>query len=219
VETRPPRASSGSLGCLGQDGTAQADDPARRVEVDTRRCAWHGIHGRRLVRVLESDIVIDVTVIATAAISGGVGLTAALMQMLTNFRQTDAERDRHTADAKAQRRSERQAAYISAMDLLVDFGWDSAFPGEGYNVVESFNKPFLHAANRVRLYGSPAAVAAIDQIQEGLAAMNRTDSAAQDLFNKGANAFTIAARDDVGPRTEDELKDVNFQQGIGPSAD
>ena len=49
--------------------------------------------------------------------------------------------------------------------------------------------------------------------------MNRTDSAAQDLFNKGANAFTIAARDDVGPRTEDELKDVNFQQGIGPSAD
>jgi hypothetical protein len=162
--------------------------------------------------------VTDVTVIATAAISGGVGLTAALMQMLTNIRQTDAERDRHTADAKAQRRGERQAAYISIMDLLADFGWDSAFPTEGYNVVEAFNKPFLHAANRVRLYGSPAAIAAIDRIQEGLAAMNRTDAAAGALFDEGANAFTIAAREDVGPRQEDGLKDVNFQQGTGPAA-
>jgi hypothetical protein len=163
--------------------------------------------------------VIDVTVIATAAISGGVGLTAALMQMLTNFRLSDAERDRHAADATAARRSERQAAYISVMDLLVDFGWDSAFPGKEYNVVESFNKPFLHAANRVRLYGSPAAIAAVDQIQTGLAAMNHADPAAGDLFNRGVDDFAIAAREDVGPRPEDGLKDVSFRQGIGPSAD
>jgi hypothetical protein len=163
--------------------------------------------------------VIDVTVIATAAITGGVGLTAALMQMLTNFRQSNAERDRHEADAKAQRRSERQAAYISVMDLLVDFGWDSAFPSRKYNVVESFNKPFLHAANRVRLYGSPAAIAAIDKIQTGLAAMNNADQAAGDLFNSGVDDFAIAARDDVGPRPEDGLKGVSFRQGIGPSAE
>jgi hypothetical protein len=163
--------------------------------------------------------VIDVTVIATAAITGGVGLAAALMQMRTNIRQADAERDRHMADTQAQRRSERQAAYISVMDLLVDFGWDSAFPDEDYNVAESFNKPFLHAANQVRLYGSPATVAAIDQIQEGLAAMNRDDPAAESLFRRGGDAFTLAAREDVGPRSEDGLKDVNFQQGIGPSAE
>jgi hypothetical protein len=86
------------------------------------------VYGAGLARVLESGIVVDVTVIATAATTGGVGLTAALMQMLTNFRQSNAERDRHEADARAQRRTERQAAYIAVMDLLVDFGWDSAFP-------------------------------------------------------------------------------------------
>jgi len=162
--------------------------------------------------------MVDATVVATAAITGGVGLSAALMQMLTNFRQMDAERDRHTADVKAQRRSERQAAYVSVMDLLVDFGWDSEFPGHDYNVVESFNKPFLHAANRVRLYGSPAAIAAIDQIQKGLAAMNRDSSEAEDLFYKGADAFTTAAREDVGPRSDDGLKEVDFLKGIGPPA-
>jgi len=160
----------------------------------------------------------DVTVVATAAITGGVGLAAAWMQALTSRRQVDAERDRHTADAVALRRSERQQAYASILDLLTDFGWDSAFPSKNYNVVESFTKPFLHAANRVRLYGSPAAIAAIYQIQQGLAAMNRGDTAAWDLFNKGAEAFTTAARGDVGPRPEDGLKDVDFSPGLGPPA-
>jgi hypothetical protein len=126
----------------------------------------------------------DVTVVATAAIAGGVGLTAAVMQARTSWRQVDAERARHTADAVAQRRNERREAYVSIADLVVDFGWDSDLPGKKYDVVESFNKPFLHAANRVRLYGSPAAIAAVDQIQQGLSAMNRDDAAAGTCFTR-----------------------------------
>jgi predicted nicotinamide N-methyase len=163
----------------------------------------------------------DATVVATAAITGGVGLAAALIQARTSWRQMDAERDRHTADAVTQRRTDRQQAYLLALDLLTDFGWDAGL--RRYNVVEAFNKPFLHAANRVRLYGSPAAIAAIASIQDGFAALNDADgdptiASAQELISQGMDDFANAARDDVGPRPEDALKDAYFPPGLGPSA-
>jgi hypothetical protein len=163
----------------------------------------------------------DATVVATAAITGGVGLAAALIQARTSWRQMDAERDRHTADAVAQRRTDRQQAYLLALDLLTDFGWDAGL--KRYDVVESFNKPFLHAANRVRLYGSPAAIGAIAKIQDGFAALNDADgdsavASAQELVSRGMDEFADAARDDVGPRPEDALKDVVYERGLGPPA-
>lgn len=161
----------------------------------------------------------DATVVATAAITGGVGLAAALIQARTSWRQMDAERDRHTADAVAQRRTDRQQAYLVALDLLTDFGWDTS--QQQYDVTESFNKPFLHAANRVRLYGSPAAIAAVTKIQDGFAALADADgdpaiASAQELLNQGMDDLANAARDDVGPRPEDGLKDAVFQRGLGP---
>lgn len=158
----------------------------------------------------------DGTVVAATAITAGVGVAAALLQARTSWRQMDAERARHTADAAAQRRDERKEAYVTIMDLLTDLSWSS--DSKKYDVIESFNKPFLHAANRVRLYGSPAATAAIYQLQQAFAAQNRGDEGAEDLFNKGVQNFTTAARDDVGPRPEDGLKDVAFPPGLGPPA-
>lgn len=165
------------------------------------------------------DAMFDATVVVATAITAVVGLAGIGAQARISRRQLDAERDRHIADAAAQRRNERQEAYVSILDLLADFGWDSEFPPKNYDVVLSFTKPFLHAANRVRLYGSPAAIAAVYQLQLAFAALNRRDTGTSNLFRKGTEAFTLAARDDVGPRPEDGLKDVDFPPGLGPPAD
>ena len=58
-----------------------------------------------------------------------------------------------------------------AIDLLTDWGWQRSIPN--YDIVHEFNIPFVRAANHVRVYGSPASVAAMDEIQEGFALLNR----------------------------------------------
>jgi hypothetical protein len=75
----------------------------------------------------------------------------------------------------------------------------------------------------LRVYGSPASIAAMDEIQEGFAMSNKAkgDSereAAAKAISLGQEHFVIAARADVGPRPEDKLADVPFHQGAGPSA-
>jgi hypothetical protein len=93
----------------------------------------------------------------------------------------------------------------------------------GYNIIRDFNVPFVRAANRVRVYGSPASIAAMDEIQEGFAKLNRAEGesereAAHKAIRAGHDHLVIAARADVGPRNDDQLKDVPFGQGAGPSA-
>ena len=53
-----------------------------------------------------------------------------------------------------------------AIDLLTDLGWQRSIPN--YGIVPEFTIPFVRAANHVRVYGSPASIAAMDEIQEGL---------------------------------------------------
>src|ERR1700730_7869177 len=45
--------------------------------------------------------------------------------------------------------------------------------------VREFTIPFVRAANRVRVYGSPASIAAMDEIQEGFAMLNRAKGEAE----------------------------------------
>ena len=87
--------------------------------------------------------------------------------------------------------------------------------------MREFTIPFVRVANRVRVYGSPASIAAMDEIQEGFAMLNRAKGeaereAAEKAIRIGQDHFVIAAREDVGPRKEDHLKDVRFRQGGGP---
>jgi hypothetical protein len=95
--------------------------------------------------------------------------------------------------------------------------------GRKYDVVREFTIPFVRAANRVRVYGSPASIAAMDEIQEGFAMLNRAKGeadreAAEKAIRIGHDHFVMAAREDVGPRKEDHLKDVSFRKGGGPPA-
>jgi hypothetical protein len=106
--------------------------------------------------------------------------------------------------------------------LLSEFGW-RASGDRKYDVVRDFNVPFLRAANRVRIYGSPASIAAVDEIQEAFAMSNRAKSdaereAADRAMRTAQDHLVIAAREDVGPRPEDGLKDVPFHPGAGPPA-
>jgi hypothetical protein len=157
----------------------------------------------------------DVTVIATAAITGFVGFSAAWLQSRSGA---------HLARLQnvELRRDERKHAYLAVMDLLVELGWRQDDPT--YDVVRDFNLPFLHATNLIRVHGSPEAVAAIDTIQRAFArrkvATTEADAAEADrLFAEGHDQLVIAARQDVGPRAEDNLPDVAFRQGAGRFAD
>jgi hypothetical protein len=161
--------------------------------------------------------------IATSLVSGAVGgaFTAIVGAIATTY-TTKAETRRQHSERRAKRRGERQETYQTAIDLLTELGWRWGDDPE-YEVVRDFNLPFLRAANRVRVYGSPASIAAVDEIQEGLARWNRAErdserEAANQAIRTGHDHLVMAARADVGPRTKDGLADVPYRQGAGPSA-
>jgi len=158
----------------------------------------------------------DDTVIYASAISGAVGILGALIGIWGNAFVM-------SADTRQKRRGERQEAYLTVINLLTDWGWQTASPKRGYDVVREFSIPFVRAANAIRVCGSPASIAAIDEIQNGLAQLNKASSpaevdAAGDAIASGHDHLVMAAREDVGPRKADRLKAVPFQQGGGPRA-
>ena len=164
----------------------------------------------------------DVTVIATAAISGAVAVLVAAVGAFTTTHVANVETSRKNLEYHLKRRSERQETYQTAIDLLTDRGWREASDRK-YDIIREFTIPFVRVANRVRVYGSPASIAAMDEIQEGFAMLNRAKEesereAAEQAIRGGQDHFVMAAREDVGPRVEDELKDVPFHPGAGPSA-
>jgi hypothetical protein len=164
---------------------------------------------------------VDVTVIATAAITGSVGLTAAALQARMARLQVQTEARRTILDGVERRRRERQDLYESTLDLLTAFTW-GAGDGTSGDVLTSFTTPFVRAATRIRVYGSPAAVAAVDVIQAGLVPLNSADGdddavrAGQADLIRGIDALFDAARSDVGPRPEDGLPNRPFLTGGGP---
>ena len=158
----------------------------------------------------------------TAVISAAVAVLVAAVGALSTAYVASVETNRKNLEYELKRRSERQETYQAAIDLLTDYGWRSTFDRK-YDVVREFTIPFVQVANKVRLYGSPASIAAMDEIQEGFAMLNRAKGAAdreaaEKAIRIGHDHFVIAAREDVGPRKEDHLKDVPFRKGGGPPA-
>jgi hypothetical protein len=157
--------------------------------------------------------VADVTAIAVAAISSGAALGGAWLQSLASTR-VNAET----------RRNERKQTYAAAIDLLTDYGWRMQYePGYNANIVQEFTIPFIHTANRVRLYCSPESIAAMDELQEAFASLNaagndREVDEAEARIAHARDMFVDAARDDVGPRRQDRLAAAPFRTGAGPSA-
>ena len=165
----------------------------------------------------------DSNVLSTAAISGVVAIIVAGATTLTTIHVANIEAAQKNEELQLKRRSERLENYQTAVDLLTDLGWRSDDPKHNEAIVQEFTIPFVRTANRVRVYGSPASIAAMDEIQEGFAMSNKAkgDSereAAAKAISLGQEHFVIAARADVGPRPEDHLADVPFHQGAGPPA-
>ena len=104
-----------------------------------------------------------IVAIATAAISGAVAVLVAGVGAVATSHVANIETSRKQLEYQLKRRSERQETYQTVIDLLSEFGWRVSFDKK-YDVLKDFNLPFLRAANRVRVYGSPATVAAIDEI-------------------------------------------------------
>jgi len=166
----------------------------------------------------------DSNVLSTAAISGLVALVVAGITSFTTFYATSSEIAQKNKELVLKRRGERLENYQTAIDLLTDFGWRSGDPKYDEAVEREFSIPFVRAANRVRIYGSPATIAAIDEIQNALRMRNiaKRDTeraAAGQAFDRGLDHLVMAAREDVGPKKEDELKEVPFRQGAGPRAE
>src|SRR3989442_1734310 len=92
--------------------------------------------------------------------------------------------------------------FLSAIGIahfVTVFGWRSIFDRKS-DVVREFTIPFVRTANRVGVYGSPASIAAMDEIQEGFAMLNRAKGeaereAAEKAIRIGHDHFVIAARE------------------------
>jgi len=146
---------------------------------------------------------------------------AATVAALVQLYVVSAETNRQRWEYRMKRRDERQATYQAAIDLLTDLGWRSLDPS--FDVVGEFTVPFVRAVNSVRIYGSPGSIAAMDEIQQGFAMLNRAGNetekaAAYEEINTGHNHLVAAAREDVGPRKDDQLRAVPFRPGAGPTA-
>jgi hypothetical protein len=150
----------------------------------------------------DTDCVTDWTVLGSAFIAGGAALGGAALQ--------GRGEGRRSAREEAQtRRKDRQAAYAAALDVFSDFLWDAPYASSEYDVLASFTKPFVHAANAVHVHGTPAVVAVIDRIQTQLTELNRlfedgktwheAFSSEYDTFGALFEELVQAARNDVGP--------------------
>jgi len=158
--------------------------------------------------------VSDNTVVAAI-----IAATAAVIAACFGLYQGELSASQNAWEVELRRRDSRLETYQKAIDLLTDFGWRSN--DKDYDVVHEFSIPFVRAANRVRVHGSPASVAAMDEVQLALDKMNhaKTESekeAADIAFNAGLDDLVIAARDDVGPEKVDGLPVVQFIPGAGP---
>jgi hypothetical protein len=158
----------------------------------------------------------DVTVVATAAISAAAAVGGAWIGLLAGRQQIRAEDARQRAGRAQARRDERKAAYGVALDLITDWLWDTRYPPPGYDVLVSFTKPFVHAANAVRVYGSDQAFKAVERFQAALDGLNdlndkpdATDAEAGQVWEEVYAALDDvfdSARADVGPAAEDFAK-------------
>lgn len=162
----------------------------------------------------------DLTAVAPLAISGTFAILGAVIGAYANARNANIETQRQRWTYQQKRRSERERTYQTAIDLLTDWGWRGDFEPD-YDVVHEFTIPFVRTANRVRVYGSPASVAAMDKIQNGFVSLNKAETkyeqgAAYRAINDGLSQLVIAARADVGPRPDDNLAIVTFREGSGP---
>ena len=90
----------------------------------------------------------------------------AWIGLLAGRQQSKSEDARQRAVRAQTRRDERKAAYGVATNLIADWLWDAENPQPDYDVIQSFTKPFVHAANAVRIYSSDDARDAIDRFQE-----------------------------------------------------
>ncbi len=164
----------------------------------------------------------DTAYVAPAAFVAAVGVVfAAVVTALARSYLANVETRRHLWEYRMKRRAERQETYQAAIDLLTDWGWRSFDPK--FDIVSEFTIPFVRVANRVRVYGSPASVAAVDEIQRGFAMLNKSEKevdsqAAHEAIHIGHSHLVMAAREDVGPRKDDGFRDVPFQPGAGPLA-
>jgi hypothetical protein len=155
----------------------------------------------------------DVTVVATAAISAAAAVGGAWIGLLAGRQQIRAEDARQREQRTQTRRDERKAAYGVVLDLISDWYWDDQYPPPGYDVLQSFTKPFVHAANAVRVYGSDDAFKATERFQNAVGGVNQvrenpnpTEAEVAAVWQEVWDAlgeFFAAARADVGPRDED----------------
>jgi hypothetical protein len=148
-----------------------------------------------------------------------IAATAVVIAACLSLFQAEIAARQNSWEAELRRRDSRLETYQKAIDLLTDFGW--RYGNKDYDTKHEFTIPFVRAANRVRLHGSPATIAAMDEIQQGLAKWNqaKTDNetnAATNAIGVGLDHLVDAARVDVGPKKEDGLLEVPYIRGAGP---
>src|SRR5215470_8274394 len=119
----------------------------------------------------EVSVVPDVSVANTALYGAAAIVIAALIAAIASGTTAAVETLRRRWEYRMKRRGERQETYQRAIDLLAEWGWRQEYDPD-FDVIRDFTVPFVKAANGIRVYGSPARVAAMDEIQEALDILN-----------------------------------------------
>lgn len=111
--------------------------------------------------------------LSTALISGVVSVVVAGVTTFATIQVTKMQLAEKEEELQLQRRSERLENYQTAINLLTDWGWRRSERKYDEAIVREFTIPFVRAANRVPVYGSPGSIAAMDEIQNGFRMLNR----------------------------------------------
>lgn len=160
--------------------------------------------------------------IATAIIAATAALAGSFVGAAGSVLVARIDRQWKEEDYQNKRRDERKDAYIQAINLLTDWQWSAVYLTPDAD--RKFTINFVQTGNRVRIYGSPVSRAAVDKIQLGLAHLNDAKAAhdrnaiaaADGEINGGLDDLVEAASEDVGPRTQDNLRQVKYIRGAGP---
>jgi hypothetical protein len=166
----------------------------------------------------------DTSLIASL-IAAGASLGAAAAAWFGNYYGANAETRRRQLEHQLERRRERKEAYLKAIDLVTDWQWREQYDPD-FDILKDFTILFVRSATRIRLYGSPVSIAAVDEIQEGLHKLNEANekqnegagTAAYKAIGIALDHLVIAARADVGSQDDDKVPNVPFRQGGGPRA-
>ena len=113
-----------------------SSEKRREPSVEDQSLQSEGLFIGLCARSYYGDKIMAESTIATATIAGVVGVVGALAGLVANVLVARAETRRRNWEYQMKRRSERQEAYLAAIDLVTEWQWRQ--DDSDFNVMSDF---------------------------------------------------------------------------------